>query len=451
MNTLLEVLFIAVILSGTTTDFIIRQLLPGDAVLVNVGCLFFAISASFLFYKIISSKQFSLPPPVLSSASDNMPPRGTLALTPINSLISANDPLLIIRFFAAFLVFITHMMILFKPSQEIINQEWQVLAGGAHSGMAIFFTLSGFLMGKAFISGRYALSRSGIFTFYQSRWVRIVPLMSFVCVFLFVLVYPQVIRFEPLAILRLITFNYYGNTLGLNGIGAMWSLSVEVQYYLIAPFIFSIFHSMIVKNKMKGILIVAITIIGFAAANYFSSIYLFHKPNLYTPVYFSLIGNLPFFLIGFLFNYLQIPVTDEAAKTITKGWFILSMLFLFYLFCNNHSESIHYFMVVSLITGMIITVLSGVSNKGAFLTLRRFSAIKILQLLGVLSYGFYLWHSGIGFIYAKLFPEGIATRSAYLTEITIIGLIVLFVSVISFVLVEDRFNAYKSINKITSS
>ena len=453
MNTLLEALFILLILVGTTVDFIVRQLIPNEVVLVNSLCALIAVSTICVFIKITSLKN-----PLFIHMDRHEGKKITLSvsvnqpLTSIKSLININDPFLIIRFFAAFLVFVTHMMILMHPNQDLVIGIWRILKGGAHAGMAIFFTLSGFLMGKAFISGRYDLSRAGIFTFYQNRWIRIFPLMSFVIIFLLVFQYPHVIRFESLSIIRLLTFNYYGSSpLDVDGIGAMWSLSVEVQYYLIAPFVFSIFHPIIIKNKTTGVTFVIATIILLALINYFTNDTIFNRPNAITPSYFTLIGNLPFFLIGFVFNYRTLTLSEKSAKLITNGWFLLTNMVIFYIICNNHSDSIPTFIVISLITGYAITLLSAASKTDAFLTLKKFSIFKLFQILGALSYGFYLWHSGIGFVYAKLFPDGFSTHSAYLTEILIVGLIVLFISVISFVLVEDRFNSYKSITNKTSS
>jgi hypothetical protein len=93
--------------------------------------------------------------------------------TIIESLFYTNDSLLILRFFAAFCVFFTHMRILLHS--DSISSNW-FLDGCAHSGMVIFFTLSGYLMGKAFILKRYECSQSGIVSFYQNRFTRIAPL-----------------------------------------------------------------------------------------------------------------------------------------------------------------------------------------------------------------------------------------------------------------------------------
>ena len=443
----LEIFFIISILVGTGTDFIARQLLPDLGLVVNCVCVVSLFLAACSFYLIMNSAKYTDHSAVLSQGVKNN--STTLQLRPIDALLNSNDPLLIVRFLAAFLVFVTHIAILLHPKEELLTGYWSVLRGGAHAGMAVFFTLSGFLMGKAFITGRYTLTREGIFTFYKSRWIRIFPLMSFVFIFLFVLQYPQVLRFDPLSIMRLMTFNYYGNTIGLNGIGAMWSLSVEFQYYLMAPFVFLLFHDRVTRNRIKGIAAVVAAIIFFTLLKYFAKKYLFNKEGLYDPAFFSLLGNLPFFLTGFLFNYIPFNISERSAKLITNGWVLIIGMSLFYLMCNSHGSSVLYFVFVSILTGFAISTLDGIRKTTAFLTLGKCSLFKVFQVLGVLSYGFYLWHSGIGYVHSQLFPNGFSNHLPYLIESSIVGGIVLLISFITFVLVEDRFNAYKPINRFT--
>jgi len=436
----LEITFIFLIMIGTSMDFILRQTLPDYALLVTISCLSIFAIALYVFQKITYEQ--------IPNVRRDIVKQDTLfRLTPLKNIASTNDPLLIIRFFAAFLVFIKHTSLLLHPSNHLLAGNWVILQGGAHTGMAIFFTLSGFLMGKAFLLGRYELTKQGVLLFYKSRWIRIFPLMFFVATLLIILQYPQVLRFDPLSLIRLFTFNYYGNTIGLNGIGAMWSLSVEFQYYLIAPFVFSIFNEQIKKNKTKGMLIVIATILIFTIIKRATKHYVLVH-GLYDPNFFSLVGNLPFFLIGFLFNYIPLTLSEKAAKFITHGGVLLCEICLAFLLISYlQKHTVIYFLCISVLTGFAISALDGIRKMPVILNKSKFSVLNILQMLGVLSYGFYLWHSGIGYIHSHLFPNEFNSHSSYLAEVFIVGMIVLFMSFLSYVLVEDRFNAYKPINK----
>ncbi len=77
------------------------------------------------------------------------PPRG---FEPISKRVNKKDLLLLLRFFAAFLVFVMHSRIVFNiNSANISGSHSWINLSPAWLGMNIFFTLSGYLMGKFFI------------------------------------------------------------------------------------------------------------------------------------------------------------------------------------------------------------------------------------------------------------------------------------------------------------
>jgi len=366
----------------------------------------------------------------------------TYQLEPFKDLISSRDPFLPLRFFAALLVFTTHMVIVFKPSQDLFEGYWRILAGNAHAGMAVFFTLSGFLMGKAFLTSRYKLNSEGIIDFYKNRWIRIFPLMTFVLLIYLIFEYPEILRFQPLSIQRVLTFNFSGTGgMGVPGIGAMWSLAVEFQYYLIAPFIFALFDGVLRKNKIIGFIYLVTTIgILLLLRHYLNKYFLtnFGIPNF---TFTSLLGNLPYFLIGFMANYANFSVSEKYSKAITNSWYfglILALLFGLFTLISNH-------LISSILSVIIIIILDSVGKSLSYRTLKRYSLFKIFEILGILSYGLYLWHSGIATIQSKLFSSGhFNTHEAYLNEVFIVFVLIIVVSLMSYYLVESRFNSYKS-------
>ena len=50
-------------------------------------------------------------------------------------------------------------------------------------GVWMFFTLSGYLMGKGFVTGRHSVDREGLKKFYRNRVLRILPIY-FISIFL---------------------------------------------------------------------------------------------------------------------------------------------------------------------------------------------------------------------------------------------------------------------------
>lgn len=101
-------------------------------------------------------------------------------------------------------------------------------------GVDLFFVLSGYLMGGILIESKH--SQSYYLTFYMRRILRIMPL------YLLFLMTTGPIFGLGLPIWRYLTFtqNFSWAETGLLGVGVAgltWSLAIEVQFYLILPFL----------------------------------------------------------------------------------------------------------------------------------------------------------------------------------------------------------------------
>ncbi|CAJ0604922.1 unnamed protein product [Cylicocyclus nassatus] len=117
-------------------------------------------------------------------------------------------------------------------------------------GVDIFFVLSGFLMAKILLEKKLTLW--SVWYFYSRRFKRIVPLYMLFVVSVYIFGYFYVLRFDRKQILDDLTWAYtYSSNLQpiFQKLGYWdqlstyrffvhaWSLGVELQYYLIVPFI----------------------------------------------------------------------------------------------------------------------------------------------------------------------------------------------------------------------
>jgi peptidoglycan/LPS O-acetylase OafA/YrhL len=149
------------------------------------------------------------------------------------------DHLLILRGVAALDVIAYHAQDAYRATLPSLasagqNFSWLLTANGAMA-VRIFFVLSGFLMFKAFYTRRYLLTRGGVWSFYRARWLRIAPLYYFLCLVFVVLVYPALLQPEQWGtLLSLATFTYSGATPPAFA-NAFWSLSTEMEFYLLVP------------------------------------------------------------------------------------------------------------------------------------------------------------------------------------------------------------------------
>jgi peptidoglycan/LPS O-acetylase OafA/YrhL len=130
----------------------------------------------------------------------------------------------------------------------------------AWAGVWILFFLSGYLMQKGFLKGRYPIfSEEGrlhgreLWRFYVKRFMKIAP-AYYMYIFLFLLFrYSDYFFSSPEVALRILTFTFNGNG-GISGIGHLWYISLAMWFYLLAPF----FYWMIRKIRRVPTLIVTV-------------------------------------------------------------------------------------------------------------------------------------------------------------------------------------------------
>jgi peptidoglycan/LPS O-acetylase OafA/YrhL len=272
-------------------------------------------------------------------AGGSAPPRtGVTGVTPRGSRRDA-DWLLLIRGLACGLVFIMHGGLTFNHDFTFSHSRWAwILQAPASLGMILFFTLSGYLMGKGFYTGKYDLSRPGVTLYLRNRFLRIVPLMFVVGLLLIILQAPQVLSTPQIGV-RLVLFEFNGT--GPDGadtpLPVFWSLSTEWQYYLLVPAAFAIAlaASRLFVPSPKVLLPVAtLLVLGVAVMNR-DYVWTHHGAaswGLY--IYPTLIGNIDVFLLGFLANW-WVPRLARFSRVISTVWPLLLVgIYLAYSFIS---------------------------------------------------------------------------------------------------------------------
>jgi peptidoglycan/LPS O-acetylase OafA/YrhL len=304
-------------------------------------------------------------------------------------------------------------------------------AGGV--AVRIFFCLSGYLMGKAFYSRRYAIDRSGILNFWRNRALRVLPLYYFSAIVTGFWVYPDLLKVANWGyLLRIITFTY-NQTLPIAFNGALWTLSTEVQFYLLVPFIFIYCHDRLrfktqVKNLALGIIVGSLVLRWI-----FWGVLQF---NLQPPedaiafvryIYVPVWMNLDVFLCGFLLNFWisfdetklckkksiffvklskwkhQLSRVYTRSKCRLNAIFLVLILYLLTAYLKYYHQQILGLIsptLTLLVTCFLIYTVekplelpkSDRPNRKLSLKACRDNPWRILEVLGVLSYGIYIWH-----------------------------------------------------------
>jgi peptidoglycan/LPS O-acetylase OafA/YrhL len=346
-------------------------------------------------------------------------PARVAGLAPLYGSIAPRDSrrdtdwLLLIRGLACGLVYIMHSGNAFKHDFSYSHSRWAwILESPAWLGMLLFFTLSGYLMGKGFYTGKYDLSRQGVTLYLRNRFLRIFPLMFVVGLLVIILQAPQMLSAPQAGVkLLLFEFNYNGEAEGdgSDTVGAFWSLSTEWQYYLLVPAAFAIAlaAARLFTRTPKVLLPVAtLLVLGVGVMNR-HYVWTHHGGAVTWSFYIfqTLFGNIDVFLLGFLTNW-WVPRLARLSRVISAVWPLLLVgIYLAYSFISyqpmiNSSRQWYVFAVImpGAVALALVPVLVGCELWNRKARLRRVPWRKTAFLLfwvGELTYPIYLVHANI--------------------------------------------------------
>lgn len=393
-----------------------------------------------------------------------------------NDNLNRLDTLLALRGFACLMVIVRHCGI---TRGSIIYKGYDLtwlLDSSGELAVWIFFALSGYLMGKAFYSGRYSIDSTGVINFFRNRILRIFPLYYFSTLILLLFVKPEFLKIENWGYLfRSLTFTYNYSLPGVNGV--LWSLAIEVQFYLCVPFIYSYFKERLFNQHKILLTITYISLISFLLRLFVWTIFYtqVHNDEYYLAKYWyaSLLINFDIFLYGFLVNAwfkcekLTLPNKKifkpiKMLKIINfnhKIAAIIAIVFL-HLFIVNHYyfqelrglpraisgvRTSTTFFILQPLTAMITSYFIFAFESDAYQDFSKneklsFNAIlrnplRILEILGNLSYGLYIWHRPILNKTSTIFTSSIPIE-AFLASLTATLILSTLLSVVTYYLVE---------------
>jgi peptidoglycan/LPS O-acetylase OafA/YrhL len=342
-------------------------------------------------------------------------------------------------------------------------------------------------MGKAFYTGRYDIDRSGILNFWRNRALRVFPLYYFSLLITSLLVYTNLFRFENWEyLLRIITFRY-DQTLPIAFNGALWTLSTEVQFYFFVPFIFRTFQNRL-RDKRQVLYLALGIILGSFVCRWI--LWLIVQANFQPPedaiafvryIYVPIWMNIDVFLCGFLLNYwindkqlssrkLTLPTSllkwKRRSYLILKSWKqrqfrtrihdqfdlkSISMVLLLLLYVSTAYLKYYHPDILGLISPTVTLLTTCVfiyafekhseskntDRRNCKLSLKacQNNPWRILEVLGVLSYGIYIWHLPI---LAKIQPflTSNIPIQAYFYRLSVTLILSTFLAAMTYYLIE---------------
>ena len=310
-------------------------------------------------------------------------------------------------------------------------------ACGGYIGVDIFFVLSGYLISGS-IQQSILQNKFSLIEFYRRRMFRILPAALFVILIVGLIgqkiLFPEELKelSESVFAFTLIasniwaadSINYFGIGIEYKPLIHYWSLSMELQFYLMFPLLISFF----LKRSQHNLLIFLCLII-FVSSLFYANFYIEQDPNRY---YFSTIMRAWEFTLGVILCLLNLRrrayLVNNNFKNIILAISIAIIIVCFFLF-DERSYVPGNMALLPCIGAAAILVFS---DQKIFFT--KFISNHFLRFMGLISFSLYLVHQPILAYYRIVNGRDL---SGY--ERPYLILISVLVSCILYVLIEKPF------------
>lgn len=300
-----------------------------------------------------------------------------------------------LRFFCFLSVFLFHSFHTEIPAVKesgIFHFVKFTLFGNGFLGVNFFFVLSGFLITYLLIKEKLRNGRIHIVNFWIRRVLRIWPLY-FACVFYGFVIFPYtkiMAGAQPNETANIwyylgfiSNFDYINKGLPDSpGLGVLWSVAIEEQFYLVWPVILSLF-----AVRKFWIPLVAI-LAGSLVFRAFNDVYKLHEMHTLSCIGDMALGGLGAWLI-LQKNWFAKKIQDVPRWFIVLMYAAFIFVFLFrdeYLLSNYWLRVFERLFISSI---MLFIILEQCYAKHSFYKMGNF---KTVSRLGLVTYGLYCLH-----------------------------------------------------------
>ena len=332
-----------------------------------------------------------------------------------------------IRFAAIFMVFCHHAGFFFEllfPGDKPGFRFWNHIVINGSKGVMIFFMLSGFILSLPF--ARYYLGKGEkirLGSYYLRRLVRLEPpyiiIMSLWCL-LQILESPQLTGNLLKHLLASLSYSHniiYHRFSDINIVA--WSLEVEVQFYLLAPFLCRVF---LLDQRTRRLVLLGISAIACIVQ------------LLYPLPFSSLYKYLHYFLLGILLADYYINGWPQILSHRIMPFVFIIWTGIMYLLPLRFSQ-FYYFLFPYLVFVWMMIILANARVRALF-------SYGWIPLIGGMCYSIYLIHFPLLDILGdKLYAAGLQQGSVggLLMYLSIFAALTLLASSVFYLLVEKPF------------
>ncbi len=315
---------------------------------------------------------------------------------------------------------------------------------GGYLGVDVFFVISGYLM-TAIILSKLTEKRFNLGGFYVSRLLRIVPALVALCLMLVLvgwfLIFPFDYSYLAKNINHALTFKsnitfsrgagYFDTGADMKWLLHTWSLSVEMQFYLVYPILLILFY------KILGLFGVRLLILAGFLASFGFYLWAMFNGDVNSAFYLLqsrawqlLAGGL---IVVFPVFSFEGTANGKTVQQLVRGLGIALILVSAMLGVGDGGFAVGW-AVLSTAGATFILATSGCLPT---ITAAGQTSIKqVVHYVGLISYSLYLWHWPVRLLqkYAGFGDSVIATVAAILITVVM--------SALSYHLIEKTANAY---------
>jgi peptidoglycan/LPS O-acetylase OafA/YrhL len=276
----------------------------------------------------------------------------------------------------------------------------------AHTGVSVFFVISGFLITSLLLREQDATGTISLGRFYLRRACRIFPPFYIYLGIIFALTVAGAFHAPLRAFLFAATYtsNYYlGPDGGFAGIQHIWSLSVEEQFYVLWP------GALLLLGKRRAIGLAGFLILISPLSRVLT--YLALAPQHRAMVDRMFHSSIDTIMFGCLLALLW---DNERFHRLEKIWtspWSMAGATLF-LFVVDPILDLHYrgynLVIGMTLEGLSICLITLYVVKGPKTFAGRFLNTPLLRHIGIISYGLYLWQSIFTVEGSQYFPLNLA-------------------------------------------
>lgn len=297
----------------------------------------------------------------------------------------------------------------------VISYHLYGIPNSGFLGVTSFFVLSGYVVTSILL--KQELSLSSLRVFYRKRFLKLYPAMV-ICILISSLI--SVLLLAPTGdaqgalyvglggiagvanlFLHFMQLDYFGPNIGFNPLSHLWSLSIELQFYLLlAPIIWVI----AIKNKLSSLLRLTIPMLAFGLAlvvfqGNVSSVLPFGNSLI---GYYGLFSNAFPLLMGVLLAVLRFRGFNLVSNRFAQ---ILAFVLLLssYFFPNEGYVYQTLGFLINIMGTFFLLALSLSSTKLSWNPLE----LNVLKQIGDISYSLYLWHWPLICFAVIVFPQSL--------------------------------------------